>query len=63
MTGWIVSIELIWWSPVEHATTVPGPCECSVTQFEKVARVHGVKGQKDVKESEHRVLQSAASTR
>ena len=23
MTRWIVSIELVWWSPVEHATTVP----------------------------------------
>ena len=37
-TGWIVSIELVWWSPVGHGTTASaGASNCS-----KVKRFGGM---------------------
>ena len=48
-TGWIVSIELVWWNPVEHATTgLVGiwAVQSRVAQSEQMARVHGVDGKR-----------------
>ena len=43
----IVSIELVWWNPLAHATTVPGNWAVqSRAQSEQMARVRGVHGKR-----------------
>ena len=62
MTRCIVSIELVWWSLVEHATTVPAGIWAVQSRVDTI-RVDGTspqgRGQKGVKKSEQGVLQVA----
>ena len=50
----IMSIDLVWWSPVEHATTVPAGIWA--VQSRETIRIDGTnprgRGQEDVKDSE-----------